>query len=60
MRSGDFATFTLAAIRAHRTRSLLTVTGIGIGVAAVVLLTAIGEHADLTPERIEALLRAAA
>ncbi len=43
MRSADFATFTLAAIRAHRTRSLLTVTGIGIGVAAVVLLTAIGE-----------------
>jgi putative ABC transport system permease protein len=43
MRSRDFATFTLGAIRAHRTRSLLTVTGIAIGVAAVVLLTAIGE-----------------
>jgi putative ABC transport system permease protein len=39
----DFAAFTLGAIRAHRTRSLLTVTGIAIGVAAVVLLTAIGE-----------------
>lgn len=43
MRSRDFAAFTFDAIRAHRTRSLLTVTGIAIGVAAVVLLTAIGE-----------------
>ena len=43
MRTRDFAAFTLAAARAHRTRSLLTVTGIAIGVAAVVLLTAIGE-----------------
>jgi putative ABC transport system permease protein len=43
MRNRDFAAFTLGAIRAHRTRSLLTVTGIAIGVAAVVLLTAIGE-----------------
>jgi putative ABC transport system permease protein len=39
----DFAAFTLGAIGAHRVRSLLTVTGIAIGVAAVVLLTAIGE-----------------
>ncbi len=43
MRARDLAQFTLGAIRAHRTRSLLTVTGIAIGVAAVVLLTAIGE-----------------
>jgi putative ABC transport system permease protein len=43
MRAADSAAFTLSAIRAHRTRSLLTVTGIAIGVAAVVLLTAIGE-----------------
>jgi putative ABC transport system permease protein len=43
MRSRDFATFTLGAILAHRTRSLLTITGIAIGIAAVVLLTAIGE-----------------
>jgi len=43
MLSRDFAALTLGAIRAHRTRSLLTVTGIAIGVAAVVLLTAIGE-----------------
>ncbi|MEA3276715.1 MAG: ABC transporter permease [Pseudomonadota bacterium] len=39
----DFSAFTLGAVRAHPTRSLLTVTGIAIGVAAVVLLTAIGE-----------------
>lgn len=43
MLTRDFAALTLGAIRAHRTRSLLTVTGIAIGVAAVVLLTAIGE-----------------
>lgn len=43
MRNRDFAAFTFGAIRAHRARSLLTVAGIAIGVAAVVLLTAIGE-----------------
>jgi putative ABC transport system permease protein len=43
MLSRDFAAFTLGAMGAHRARSLLTVTGIAIGVAAVVLLTAIGE-----------------
>ena len=43
MRNRDFAALSFGAIRAHRTRSLLTVTGIAIGVAAVVLLTAIGE-----------------
>jgi putative ABC transport system permease protein len=39
----DFAGYTLGALRSQRSRSLLTVTGIAIGVAAVVLLTAIGE-----------------
>jgi putative ABC transport system permease protein len=43
MRPPDLAAYTLNAIRAQRGRSLLTVTGIAIGVAAVVLLTAIGE-----------------
>jgi putative ABC transport system permease protein len=43
MRTADFTGFTLGAVRAHRMRSVLTVTGIAIGVAAVVLLTAIGE-----------------
>jgi putative ABC transport system permease protein len=43
MLAWDFAGFILNALHAHRVRSLLTVTGIAIGVAAVVLLTAIGE-----------------
>jgi len=43
MLTRDYARYTLAAVRAHRARSLLTVTGIAIGIAAVVLLTAIGE-----------------
>jgi len=43
MRAPDFATYILTAVRAQRGRSLLTITGIAIGVATVVLLTAIGE-----------------
>ena len=43
MRTPDLAAYTLTAVRAQRGRSLLTVVGIAIGVAAVVLLTAIGE-----------------
>jgi putative ABC transport system permease protein len=43
MRAGDYARFSLTAVGAYRARSLLTVTGIAIGIAAVVLLTAIGE-----------------
>ena len=43
MRPVDFTDYTLGALRAQRGRSLLTVLGIAIGVAAVVLLTAIGE-----------------
>jgi putative ABC transport system permease protein len=43
MLARDFFGFTLAALRARRGRSLLTLLGIAIGVAAVVLLTAIGE-----------------
>ncbi|KAA6184605.1 ABC transporter permease [Thiohalocapsa marina] len=43
MRPRDFVVYTLGAVTAQRGRSLLTVTGIAIGVAAVVLLTAIGE-----------------
>ena len=35
--------FTLHSLRANRTRSLLTGLGIGVGIAAVVLLTSIGE-----------------
>jgi putative ABC transport system permease protein len=43
MRARDYARFSLTAVGAYRARSLLTVTGIAIGIAAVVLLTAIGE-----------------
>jgi putative ABC transport system permease protein len=43
MRSRDVTAYTLASVRAERGRTLLTATGIAIGVAAVVLLTAIGE-----------------
>ncbi len=43
MLARDYVRFTLRAVTANRGRSLLTVTGIAIGIAAVVLLTAIGE-----------------
>ena len=43
MLSTDFLDFTLGALRANRGRSLLTGLGIGVGIAAVVLLTSIGE-----------------
>lgn len=39
----DFAKLTIGSIAAHRLRSTLTGLGIAIGVAAVVLLTSIGE-----------------
>ena len=38
----DFIAFTYSAIKARRSRAFLTALGIGIGVAAVVLLTSIG------------------
>lgn len=43
MRTADFVAFILGSVNARRGRSLLTLIGIAIGVAAVVLLTAIGE-----------------
>ena len=43
MRLADFIALTLGSIVSHRLRSLLTALGIAIGVAAVMLLTAIGE-----------------
>jgi putative ABC transport system permease protein len=43
MKSPDFIRLTLTAITAHRLRTALTVLGISIGIAAVVLLTSIGE-----------------
>ena len=43
MRINDFQFLALGAIRAQRMRSFLTALGIAIGIAAVVLLTSIGE-----------------
>jgi putative ABC transport system permease protein len=43
----DLLRFAFAAVRGHRLRSILTLLGVGIGVAAVVLLTALGEGARL-------------
>jgi putative ABC transport system permease protein len=43
MLARDLVAYTLTSVRAQHGRSLLTVIGIAIGVAAVVLLTAIGE-----------------
>jgi len=43
MRSADLVRFTGGSVVAHRMRALLTALGIAVGVAAVVLLTSIGE-----------------
>ncbi len=39
----DFARFSTASLAAHRLRTMLTALGIAVGIAAVMLLTAIGE-----------------
>jgi len=43
MRAADLVKFTGSSVLAHRMRALLTALGIAVGVAAVVLLTSIGE-----------------
>lgn len=43
MRSGDLFALSGRAIAAHRLRSFLTLLGIAVGIAAVILLTSIGE-----------------
>jgi putative ABC transport system permease protein len=43
MRTHDFLNLTGTSLVAHRMRSFLTALGIAVGIAAVVLLTAIGE-----------------
>lgn len=43
MRWQDFLGLSLRALTAHRLRSFLTLLGIGVGIAAVILLTSIGE-----------------
>ena len=41
--SYDLLRLSLAAVRAHRLRSVLSMLGIAVGIAAVILLTSIGE-----------------
>lgn len=43
MLAKDFALLALRALAAHRLRSFLTLLGIAVGIAAVILLTSIGE-----------------
>lgn len=43
MRPADFVRFTYASVTAHRLRTGLTALGIAVGIAAVILLTSIGE-----------------
>lgn len=43
MRPTDFLQLSVRALRAHRLRSFLTMLGIAVGIAAVILLTSIGE-----------------
>ena len=43
MRAMDLARLSAGSVAAHRSRSLLTSLGIAVGIAAVVLLTSIGE-----------------
>ncbi len=43
MRYADFVSFTYSSLRAHRMRTALTALGIAVGIAAVILLTSIGE-----------------
>lgn len=45
MAPGDLLAFTLRALTGHRLRSALSLLGVAIGVAAVVVLTALGEGA---------------
>src|SRR5512134_1343841 len=43
MQAADFISFTYGSLRAHRLRTALTALGIAVGIAAVILLTSIGE-----------------
>jgi putative ABC transport system permease protein len=43
VRLADFVRFTYASVTAHRLRTGLTALGIAVGIAAVILLTSIGE-----------------
>ena len=43
MLPADFLRFTYGSLKAHRLRTVLTALGIAVGIAAVILLTSIGE-----------------
>ena len=43
MQVADFIRFTYGSLRSHRLRTFLTALGIAVGIAAVILLTSIGE-----------------
>ncbi len=43
MLASDLFTLSTRALTAHRLRSFLTLLGIAVGIAAVILLTSIGE-----------------
>ncbi|SEK87106.1 ABC transporter permease [Nitrosovibrio tenuis] len=43
MNAADMLRFALRSLAAHRLRTFLSATGVGIGIAAVILLTSIGE-----------------
>ena len=45
MRGGDLLAFAAGALRGHRLRTSLSLLGVAIGVAAVLLLTSLGEGA---------------
>ena len=45
MRGGDLLAFAVGAFRGHRLRTSLSLLGVAIGVAAVILLTSLGEGA---------------
>ncbi len=45
MRGKDLVAFAVAALGGHRVRTALTLTGVAVGIAAVVCLTALGEGA---------------
>ena len=45
MNGYDLVRFSVGALRGHRLRTVLSVTGVSIGVASVIVLTALGEGA---------------
>jgi putative ABC transport system permease protein len=47
MRFADLLRFAAGALRGHRLRTFLSLLGVGIGVASVILLTSLGEGARL-------------